>query len=380
MPWIEKSTPESVTSTTMWKRVWTNTSCAASGALSDDNNITKELKVSESWMEGQTNHDWRRRMWAGEILPMTHWRQYQWETVAIPFTQDWCSSTGRRHKNVGQTSISGTWRNPGYDFLLDKLPSVDMHYFVQQAAARIASQGWDALTFIAELSQLRSMLRGILGRLSDLLLDGNLKKVANAWLEARYGWRTLKYEIQDLNQALVSYEDSRKRHREQAGWKTRMFSLETEDVDWGSVHPTIKLTDNVSIDVSYRGVVVADIGVSDFQFNPLVTAWEVTRLSFVIDWLVNIGQALDAITFALSVKQYTACVGLRADFSVEHTQAVADPKSSTVYSIEGRSDSKGYIEMRVPTTVSIIPRTKVRLDDFKLLDLAALVIQRSSGL
>jgi hypothetical protein len=132
------------------------------------------------------------------------------------------------------------------------------------------------------------------------------------------------------------------------------------------------------ISVSLRGSVVADIEVPAFQFNPLQAAWEIIPLSFVVDWFVNVGKTLNALSFSNLVKGYAASTGVKVHVErsyVTNIVSLASPYISGGY--EQTASSEADYEMRQPRRLQLtVPQFMTRMNGFKALDLVLLVMQR----
>jgi hypothetical protein len=237
------------------------------------------------------------------------------------------------------------------------------------------SKGWDALTFIAEIGQLRRMFSGVVKKLDSLSRGKSPGELYNLWLEGRYGWRVLLYDIRDLHEVLSQSNERRTRYRESKGLTVSGSS---------SVYSTSTssgIIEGVSSDVSWtgnlRGTVVSDIEIPDFQFNPITTAWELVRLSFVVVWLLIVGQALEASSFLLISSNYKAGAGYKFDFDLNQTLSLAGVTGTTIcHANDGSGTAHAEVIKRVPSVVSGLPRMKLRLDEWKIIDLVSLVAQR----
>lgn len=268
-------------------------------------------------------------------------------------------------------SISG-W--PTHDWM-QYVDNLDLEYYVQKAAAAIYSSGWDALTFITEIGQLRRMLSGVAKKFDKLSTGRRPDELYNLWLEGRYGWRTLMYDIRDLHEVLTRVKDRRSRYRETKGHQSS--GMQSDSGNDNNANIIGGYASSISWVLNQRGTVVADIDVPDLQFNPVTTAWEVTRLSFVVDWLLNVGQALEAASFLLAARSYASCGGFRVDLTVNtSTYFVANAGSNNNGFLTGSCSGTVTCLGRVPMAVSALPRQKLRLDAFKVIDLLALVAQR----
>lgn len=219
------------------------------------------------------------------------------------------------------------------------------------------------------------MLHGIFTKIEALTRGRKPFEIFKFWLELRYGWRTLMYDIQDFMKAIESLEDKRTRKEKRVG---RQYSgvINRYGEDVSSPH-TRFWSETISYHVSVRGSVVADIDVPKFKFNPLVTGWEVLHFSFIFDWLVNVGQALDAITFHLLASNYQSAGGYRIDFETAGNVGVkvAGPGHAT---FSGSYKGSGFYKKRFPAAVDPTPRVRLRLDPFKIFDLIALIKLRFS--
>lgn len=309
---------------------------------------------------------------AGELLPFT------------PFYQT--SRSGQRSGTRTVTSSLGLDTYPnGYvttdnGWLVDEVWLADQvanaglpHHgvYTQRAASQIYSAGWDALTFAAEIHRLRQMFRNLLRKILSIT---DTQAALNAWLEYRYGWRTLYYDIQDITQLVNSVNEKRRRYSQRAGDSFNWAVHNTSDLSTSTYSHII--TTQTVINVSLRGSVVADIVPPKIQLNPIITAWELTRLSFVMDWLVNVGQALEALSFLAYKQNYVASGGTL----ISATRTTSDEFTYTSGPNSGGHSVTGshVVELtkRSPSSVSFQPYFNVNLDAFKVLDLVALVFQR----
>jgi hypothetical protein len=366
-------------------RSYTVGSCAMTGSPGVTN-LTLVESFEHSSATGYRIPGWRKLRNTGKLVPMTPWESYHVQGLCALGQREWCTNGGFKRKhmayysgasNPSPWSLNDRWKK---DYLLTLVDQPDLEYVVQKAAARIYSSGWDAGTFLAEIGQLRRMFIGIVKKLDRLSRKrkgpGRIKdlgKPEDLWLEGRYGWRTLGYDINDFLEVLSRHNERRKRMRESAGYSYTGTHTDTANSTSDGI------TRNVTTDFTWvanaRGVVIADIDVPDFQFNLLTTAWEVTRLSFVVDWLLNVGQALEATSFLLKVKDYKACGGYRIDFSISGTESLVSKGSNISASTSGSWNGTARYIKRLPMTVGIVPHIKLRLDTWKVLDLLSLLRQ-----
>jgi hypothetical protein len=219
------------------------------------------------------------------------------------------------------------------------------------------------------------MFAGVVDKLGSLSRGLPPGRAHDLWLEGRYGWRTLTYDIRDLHEVLTKANEHRTRYRESKGFTSSDFVHQTSQTTASGI-----IGDNVrdiSWTVNLRGTVVADIEVPDLRFNPITTAWEVTKLSFVVDWLWNVGQALDAASFLLMAKAYRACAGYKVDIDYTGSTSLAGTTPPVIcHSFDIQYAGKATIIERIPSSISVIPQVKLRLDKWKVLDIFSLILQR----
>lgn len=323
--------------------------------------------------QGADIPNFKRRLKLGELLPFTWFQQFDvWGQASGTYSTSSSSCT---------TNITPVWI-PSEDWpiyreeLEDEAAQRDPYPLVQAVASKIYSDGHDTLTFLAELRQVVAMFRGIVPRIAELIRKGRLD---NLWLEGRYGWRTLLYDIEDLNKAIISLNVNRKaRAKDRVGTGER----------WTSIHPIQYKSNNVGSwevhihdewEASLRGSMVADFSPSRFQFNPITTAWELTRLSFVVDWIVNIGGYLEAMSFLTLSSEYAAAVGWKV--TCKRTMEVENLSWNAGYtgSITGEAVCEASYTLRIPASVSKLPQFRLNLDWLKVTDLLALIYQALRG-
>lgn len=355
---------------------YTTSGCAASGSTSLQQTAGPYVKsYSSRNARGFDIPGWRRMRNAGALLPFTEWDRFEIEGSAVPAERVYCGGPTEWRNYWVNFYRGGSFIAKEQGELMALVDPFDLQYLVQKAAAQIYSGGWDALTFLAELRQLRRMFSGISEKLEKLSRGQSPGKLHDLWLEGRYGWRTLMYDIRDLHEVLLTANERRTRRRHRAGLTVSgAWSNYNESSSSGIVEGTSQV---ISWTGNLRGTVVADIDVPKLQFNPVTTAWEVTRLSFVVDWLWNVGQGLDAASFLLMAKDYKAGVGYRFDFDLSHDISLVDTYGGAIcYANTGHADAKAFVIRREPSTVSAIPRLQLRMDKWKALDLLSLFIQR----
>lgn len=376
MPTVNYPPELSADPSTATQTRYTCVGCSGGTFHSIVSTATQYRHVTERTAQGFETPGWRKIRNAGALLPMTPWTRFERDLTANESNRIYCTSSGTR-RFVWTNNFTSTPSILSMDqgWFVSKVNPYDLEYFVQQAAAAIYSSGWDAATFLAEIGQLRRMLSGIGKKLDDLSHGRSPGEIYDLYLEGRYGWRTLMYDIRDLHEVLSTANERRTRYREARGMTDAgLWNDYSESTSNGVV---TGVENSVSWTTNLRGTVVADIEIPDFQFNPVTTGWEVVRLSFLVDWLLNVGQALEASSFLLKAKSYQAAGGVRMDFHLNGLYHDLGGVSGTTVTINSASwhGSATFIQ-RVPMPVSALPRMKLRLNEWKVLDILALIAQR----
>jgi len=345
------------------------------GTKQPDYSWEAEDVLDKIYTEGRDLPEYHKRKKRGELLPITYFRQEEIKREThVAFDMQYNSSSYRK---LCQRRTGNIWPYPEEAMMQEFVDGYPTEYFVQAAAAKIYSSGWDALTFMAELRQTYAMFSNFVGNFAKNASSGKLE---NIWLEGRYGWRTLMYDIEDINKMLQNIDAKRTRFKESVG--TTVKEVIQTPFLWGQAEGgNVDFTRTDTIFIGLRGTVVADVEPPDLSFNPITTAWELKTLSFVVDWIVNVGQFLEAMSFLIISTQHYAAGGREISVIREYTIDSVTPHSGWSYTCEGRSDSFRRWTMRIPTTVSNNPLLQLRLDGWKALDLVSLAVQafRKSG-
>lgn len=330
---------------------------------------------------GECIPNFSKRLRRGDLLPHTNFSQFKVESSG--------SSNYAVEYHSGGTNTRWTqdvWgpKSPGWMLteqdLLDHAPDPElMNLYVQRAAGRIYAGGHDSLTFLAELSKTRKMAAGIINDLGGVLAARRIPdlSIAGRWLEYRYGIRPLVADFNQLSRQIQNLDGERKRWSERAG-KTSYTNV-VDDESTGQYTSSHWRADTyTTYSVSTRGSVTADIDVSRYQLNPFITAWELVPFSFVIDWLVDVGSVLEAISFLAYVDAYTASYGYRIDAVRQYVHEPTSFKNKYSGSYSRNYVSTASLVRRIPTTITTNSRLDVRLDKLKVIDLVALIAQRLS--
>jgi hypothetical protein len=276
--------------------------------------------------------------------------------------------------------------------------SSDIDHVVIKALAAAKRPDFDLLTFAAEFRQTLSLLSDTYSRFFTLsekvARRAARREVRNSrkrqrpydpkkalelffrlWLEARYGWRPLLYDIQGMvkavghvNQSGIARRSARHVVPIEVSGTTTGGSA---DVNWSVEREQVG-------ECRFRAVVFHQSDMSPIGVNPVLTIWEVTKYSFVIDWFIDIGSWLTAITPRIGYNE----LGVSVSWDIDYTEIVTTTLSSTSNWTNGygpqivKRTVKQYT--RHPYTGVPVPSIQVNLNKLKVLDLIGLVFQHQS--
>lgn len=146
-------------------------------------------------------------------------------------------------------------------------------------------------------------------RLNNLKDPGIAEAIATLWLQYRYAIMPNVYLIEDSLDYLAKGERVYQSERERHTRSTEPLEL------YGWVIPPIEMVDRVFVKNRF-GVGYLN---PSLQNNLAVTAWEMVPLSFVIDWVLNIGDLLGSLVPATGSVQEVVQYSRRTNVSVSLT-------------------------------------------------------------
>lgn len=332
--------------------------------------------IKKSYMRGYDTPNFRKLRDSGKLLPAT--RFVQWSISGF--------TTGDRENQsipVPASLDSYAFYAPYSDWQLteDVLSAIpgdadgEARALVQAAAAAIASQGFDGGTFLAEISKTVSLFRGALKRLLGYIASGKIHKI---WLEGRYGWRLVVYDIIAINELLSNLDTSPfDRHKKRFSTSYTTTNHTERDDSNPSENRTIVVDDRH--EVSITGSVLADIKPPKIVFDSTKTAWELVPFSFVVDWFISVGNFLDSLSFLRMATDHVAWYGIQHTVHRNMELEFSTKPTATYTSTTTQSgECTGVYTIRVPTSIPSLPQIRTNLNTFKVLDLVALLVQAVS--
>lgn len=344
-----------------------------------------------SSFDGWNTPNFHKRKAAGELLPQTPFECLVYKSTLGTCEYDIKDNGNVRRHHEPSSSFDNYKLTAAHFSPVGKVASylagMDPQVYVQAAADRIATSGADLLTFIAEFTQLRSQFSGLIKRFQSQVskyevpstkrgVVRNIKQLSNDWLEGRFGWRTLAFDMEDFMDAYFRMKvEERKRWSQRSGTR-RQWTTTTDSAYNGTYFTsTMRVIDEIS--VSVRGSVVADIGVANLQLNPFKTAWELVPFSFVVDWFITVGSSIGAATLLTLATDLSASQGFIIEVKRQaYPFGFTAINGATLTNVQYYGSSEISYRVRTPCTVSIIPQFSLRLNDLKFIDLISLIIQK----
>lgn len=349
--------------------------------------FTSTMEMPDNYTYGVSIPNFHKRKAAGQLLPHTDFSQFQLDKVNFE------PVSARTERGSTKWWVSGYFPNRTTPVIYHAADTSRSSDLVQSAAAAISSSGFDAMTAIAELSSLARMLKSVGDRALKLVTKRGKKsdndrylspqQIHQAWLEGRYGWRILAYDIRDLHEALTEYDSSRKIWSERQGFSYTDVSHGTNAVPFANVgvYGYLQSTWTAETTHSIRGAVSALASPGRFYNDPLQTGWELLPFSFVLDWAVQVGQALQAHRLVRIAKGISASAGYKSTTVYREISSglVGLPYNMKV--IENPSGLFEYQCTRTFRTPTSVPTKPILSSDFAdplwLVDLQALYRARA---
>lgn len=357
-----------------------------------------------------------------------------------PYTSHWCNGTTKSATpgiTVVQTmdncygssakkritTRTGCWLT-GYSF--GPLPesdinAVDLQALITEAYSGATESLWDASTSFGELPQTIGHLARTVDRVNNIqnwtvdeylrimvkryrnltpkrlalkLLKEGPKGVSDLWLEYRYGWRPLVKDVEQLAKAVAHVRVGPK-HSVTTGKARSIVTLQnptlTVGQSYNGANANVKQSLSITQTCVRRDIVsVASVVPNDrlaYRVDLLTTAWELVPLSFVVDWVVDVGSFLQtASDIALRRSIRTTCC---------HSKTIEATALVTGFGASVQSEEEGiYVEKPVQGSLSVfnydrkvlnplgvpVPRWNLKVgqrpQDLRVLDLGALLSQR----
>lgn len=282
---------------------------------------------------------------------------------------------------------------------------------LQEALANANSARFDLMTFAAEFGKTNDLVsragNRTLRRAHDIRDTMNRRYrraertydlFANLWLEYRYGWRILMFDIEAASESIarlnegISLIDRFSAYREEQTTFSESKSVTLQR--WPNLmYYSGSWFDNVDYSVQQvytrsakAGVAVKHFGQDMYMSDPFVTAYELIPFSFIADWFFTIGDAVKAHSPFASTNLEWAYVTTNDSWTTVGSASMPGTiASNSLYSGLGADSVEGEVisnssftavysnKVRAPDTPSIALEYELNLDYAKVTDLLALV-------
>jgi hypothetical protein len=284
-----------------------------------------------------------------------------------------------------------------------------------QAKANVVKADAQALVMIAELNKVVDMLAQSSTRAANglrLLLQGRPKQAilktlgytrrtgssafrassktaAARWLEIQYGWLPLIYDVQGALKALGTVQKPRFTARGFANTSKALITTGSSNY-FGISGLAINWALNQNLEKRVRAFILYEVDARSFISQKLGllqlpgSAWELVPWSFVVDWFVNIGSWLDALTPRVGVN--VLAEGYTLTTQHDRVRSVVSTTFTSPYSNEsgltGTSDQWfGRSKVRMVGLPAFpLPRVNVKFNPKRAIDALALLVQLAKKL
>lgn len=359
-------------------------------------------QYSECW--GHRTPNFYRLLSEGALIPYSAW-------VKTTMSGD-CSGVYQKQRTAPfyRSEISGFagYRNWYADF-----PGIHSALFneaknfslVQKCAANAYTKGFDLGTFMAEAGKAAKMVRDVSKQLTNFAVKytspGEVKGflqywgsphgkkdiaralknpatlircISEAWLQGRFGWRPLVNDLADLNGVIIDFDGYKTRYRTSSSKQlSDNPSPSVTTINEGEYTGTVTVTNACSL--SMRGSLVADIVPSKYRMDLAATAWELVPYSFVVDWIYDVGTAIEALGFLQLAHAYTAADGYQINCEQTYSYQSSAWISGWSGEVSQTATFRAVYRARRPTPVPWLPQQTFKIDGLKCLDAIALVYQ-----
>lgn len=308
------------------------------------------------------------------------------------------AGTGDMTDNLGGC-IRGRDTGPWWEFRTRTLlpPPPDeaiIQHVTNAAAAEAAGAVWDVLTFAAEIRSVNDLVRARYLAISDFAqkaanrairvskkdIHKIPKRFSQYWLEYRYGWTPL---ILDAYSAVQALADKIKDGDIVNGTSSQVVEISRATQrfeDYANI-ANVSVFEKLSGTQTYRGAYYARVDSSKlrrFGTDPMLTAWELTPWSFVLDWFIDVNSYLQAISPFGQASLLGGGYSIKSD--LEYIQEISylynktDRFKGTLSGIVTTISDQTYV--RKPRDVAL-PSWNPRLNSFRITDLIALFMGRA---
>lgn len=267
---------------------------------------------------------------------------------------------------------------------------------VAQAFSNIDESEMLALAAVAESGKTVQSVQAILFRAYKILKNVrhlnvkalrqelSPKELADRYMEARYAIRPLMYDVRGMVRAVRKEKATVRRTYRGKAEDSTSASATVLNVD-GIYLTKMDFLKTVDYSVTAKAGVLCDVTISELSIYGcdqfVETLWELAPWSFIADWFANIGDVIAAHTPNAGVRQLASWVTVK-ETTTQSLQVTDHRSNASASGFVGVSltSPKGTIhreelvlERIVNPAISSFPSSKMRLDGYKLIDLAIIL-------
>lgn len=216
--------------------------------------------------------------------------------------------------------------------------------------------------------------------------------MADFWLEARYAVRPFLFEMEQLQAALEASMDKPMRHTARGFHaKTEIISDTTTSIPNGST-ANVQERCVSSRSSNYRAGVLYSVGLDDKGYTalfgldqPLESVYELTKLSFMLDWIFNIGDLIASWTPNAGLTPLGSWLVEEHTFVTSWTQFNPGYSGTWTGTLVGFVPGSKTVTYRVERRIispdkPVYPHVHLNLDVAKLVDIVAIARSIYRGL
>lgn len=273
------------------------------------------------------------------------------------------------------------------------LPPVDddiVEAVVTNAIADAKQSVFDLGTFLGELRETHEMMKanmlGVLDYGKRAAKDTRRRSIPASrrfdafnrrFLEFQFGWMPLLGAFKDAKNALANQMAEGFLVDGSSSATEPLEAEEYNEVPNFSSQGLLKETHTLTGTRTYRGKAYAEItnpARYRWGLDPLVAGWELIRFSFVVDYFINVGNWVQAVTPFSGAELVGSCGSVRESYELKQEVEIDfSANADTTGSYTGRSTTLTVERYhRFPHSGGVLPQWNPRLTTIRLVNLASL--------
>lgn len=350
------------------------------------------LATSRELMWDIPTPGFKKRSYEGQIINSPMRRE-----VYVSDTPPTVVSSHTVYKDGGSATVKGIQPLHVPSFSL-KTPQLSIDTAVTKAYANITANEQNALLWLGEFRETIDMFHSMGQSLLRLYRSTALqrKRYIEGKLtvsEAQSLTLGLLYGLLPLSQSIEQWQKGLLKHKPAGRNTARGFNTFTEtknfSYDAGDANFKIQVTGTESLKTNIRAGVLYDVQLPPFPYVTAIdvksvvsTLYALSRLSFVLEWFINVGATLTAWSPALGTNELSAWVVIEEKFSisVDNTWSPKLEAHETSQSASGFSAGSVMwtVKRRIPidrSDLNVLPRLDINLNLDKIFALMLLFLK-----